>query len=116
MNIKLILNILSSINGGLITSAALFNPLVGQDRALIIIAGLGICQIVVGSINSNLSTQGATLREVAAMPGVDRITVNAQANSTLAQEAISKDQPKIGAATPDVRQALQTIVATANAG
>lgn len=109
MNIKLILNILSSINGGLITSAALFNPLVGQSNALLIISGLGICQVIVSAINSNLSTQANTVAEVAAMPGVERIAVNAQANSTLAQAAVNPDQPKVGAVSPDVRATLQNI-------
>lgn len=109
MNIKLILNILSSINGGLITGAALFNPLIGQDMSLKAISVLGICQIIVSAINSNLSTQANTVAEVAAMPGVERISVNAQASSTLAQAAVDPLQPKVGAVTPDVRAALQTI-------
>ena len=110
MNIKLILNILSSINGGLITGAALFNPLVGQANALLVISVLGICQIIVSAINSNLSTQANTVAGVAALPGVERIAVNAQASQALAEAAVDPSQPKIGAVTPDVRAALQAIV------
>lgn len=112
MNWKLLLNILSSVNGGLITGAALFNPLVGQSNSLIIVSVLGICQIVVSSINSNLSTQANTVKEVAAMPGVERISVNAQANPTLAQVATDPTQPKVGATAPEVRNVLQEIAKT----
>jgi hypothetical protein len=109
MNYKLILNILSSVNGGLITGAALFNPLVGQDISLKVISVLGICQIIVSAINSNLSTQANTVRDVASMPGVERVTVNAQANSTLAQVATDPQQPKVGAVTPEVRAVLRDL-------
>lgn len=111
MNYKLLLNILSSINGGLITGAALFNPLVGQSISLKIISVLGICQIVVSAINSNLSTQGNTVKEVLAMPGVEGVTVNAKANQTLAQIALDPALPKI-----DVTPADKAVVSrTANA-
>lgn len=108
MNWKLFLNIMSSINGSLITGAALFNPLVGQERALQIISILGICQIVVSGINSNLSTQANTIKEVAAMPGVERISVNRDANQTLAQVATDPTQAKVGAVTPDLRNVLES--------
>ncbi len=107
MNWKLFLSILSSVNGGLITGAALFNPLVGQSMALKIISGLGICQIIVSGISSNLSTQGNLVKDVAAMPGVSRISVNADASPALAQAATDSTQPKIGAVDPATRQVLQ---------
>ena len=111
MNIKLILNILSSINGGLITGAALFNPLVGQSNSLMIISVLGICQIIVSAINSNLSTQANTVAGVAAITGDDgkpavRINVNANATPDLAAMAVDPKQPNVGAITPAVRDVL----------
>jgi hypothetical protein len=112
MNIKLILNILSSINGGLITGAALFNPLVGQSNSLMIISVLGICQIIVSAINSNLSTQANTVASVASIQGSDgkpavRISVNANATQDLAAMAVDPKQPNVGASTPGVRDVLQ---------
>lgn len=114
MNWKLILSILSSVNGGLITGAALFNPLVGQDVSLKIISVLGLCQIVVSAINSNLSTQGNTVKSVAAMPGVQQITVNSQANPTLAQIAVSNDADS--AKVEPSPSAAAIVAATAKAG
>jgi hypothetical protein len=107
VNLKLLLNILSSVNGGLITGAALFNPLVGQDMALKIISVLGLCQIIVSAINSNLSTQANTIKEVRAMPGVDKVLVNENANQVLAQIATDPTEPKVGASTPAVREVLK---------
>jgi len=114
MNIKLILNILSSINGGLITGAALFNPLVGQSNSLMIISVLGICQIVVSAVNSNLSTQFNTIAGVAAIQGNDgrpavRVNVNANAAPDLAAMAVDPKLPNVGAASPDVRSTLQAV-------
>jgi hypothetical protein len=109
MNIKLILNILSSVNGGLITSAALFNPLVGQSNALLIISGLGICQVIVSAVNSNLSTQANTVMEVANIKGMEPLRVNAEAGPSLAALAVDPSQPKIGGASPAIQATLQNI-------
>ncbi len=111
MNWKLFLNILSSINGGLISGAALFNPLIGQDLALKVISGLGIAQIIVSSINSQLSTQDNSIKSVASIVGTDgkpalRLNVNANAPSNVAAIAVDPAQPNVGAATPEARQAL----------
>lgn len=111
MNWKLFLNILSSVNGGLISGAALFNPLIGQDLALKVISGLGIAQIIVSSINSQLSTQINNIKDVAAITGSDgkpaiRVGVNANAGPALATIAVDPAQPNVGAVTPEARQTL----------
>jgi hypothetical protein len=98
MNPKLVLNILSTINGGLITGAALFTPLIGQDLTTKVIAGLGIAQIIVAGISSNLSTQTNLVKDVAAMPGVDKITVNNAATPALASLAVDSTQAKVAPA------------------
>jgi hypothetical protein len=115
MNYKLILNILTTINGGLVTGAALFNPLIGQDMALKVISALGICQIIVSGINSNLTTQTNIIKDVASITGDDgkpalRINVNANAPQNVAAVAIDPAQPNVGASSPEVRS---TLVATA---
>lgn len=106
MNWKVILGTVSSINGGLITGAALMQTLFGQDLTIKIVAVLGIAQIIVGAVGGQLSTQANLVKDVAAMPGVEKISVNANANSTLAAAATDADQPKVGPATPDVRATL----------
>lgn len=106
MNWKVMLNTMSSINGGLITGAALLQTLIGQDLTIKVVAGLGIAQIIIGAIGGQLSTQANLVKDVAAMPGVDKVVVNANANQALAQAATDADQPKVGAASPDVRATL----------
>lgn len=65
---------------------------------------LGVFVTVIGG-------QGSQVRNVLAMPGVERIAVNEQANSTLASIAVDQTQNKI-APTP---QAQAAVAKTANA-
>src|SRR5271154_2600422 len=95
--------IFSSVNSGLITGAALLQTIFGQDLTLKIVAVLGILNIIVGSIGAALSGHASLVRDVAAMPGVQRIAVNDQASPALAQVATDMAQPKVGPTTPDVR-------------
>lgn len=111
MNWKLLLNILTSVNGGLITGAALFNPLMGETLALKVISCLGIFQIIVSAVNSNLSTQANVVKDVANIQGDDgkpaiRMLINANAPVALATAAVDPAQPNIGASTPAARQTL----------
>ncbi len=80
--------------------------LLGQDATIKIVALLGIVNIILSSIGTALSGQANLVREVAAMPGVDRISVNAQAAPALAQVAIDPEQKKVGATTPSARATL----------
>lgn len=98
--------IISGAISGLITGAALLQTLVGQDIALKIVAVLGIANIILSSVGATLSGQANLVRDVAAMPGVEKVTVNASANQVLAQVATDPVQPKVGAATPADRQII----------
>jgi hypothetical protein len=100
------LQIIGGSIAGLITSAALLNPLFGQDLALKIVAGLGIINIVINSIGAAISGQASLIKDVAAMPGVERVSVNANASATLAQAATDPTLKNVGATTPEVRQSL----------
>lgn len=64
---------------------------------------LGVFVTVVGG-------QGSQLRNVQAMPGVERISVNDQANQILAAEAMNPDNKKI-AALPAAQSAVAKIAA-----
>lgn len=80
---------------GLITGAALLNPLFGETLALKIVAGLGVLNIILSSVGTTLSGQASQIRDVLAMPGVQKIEVNEKANTTLAQIAVDPTQNKI---------------------
>jgi hypothetical protein len=101
--------IISGVISGLITGAALFQTLFGQDTTIKIVAVLGIANIVLSSVGTVLSgpdSPATQLKNVAALPGVAQIRVDASATNGVAAAAIDPAQPKIGATTPDVLAAL----------
>ncbi len=104
-------DIISGVNAGLITGAALLQTLFGQDITLKIVAVLGILGIIINSVSGAVNGQANLVKQVAAMPGVEKITVNATANTTLASVATDAAQPKVGATDPGTRQVLQETIA-----
>lgn len=89
------LQIIGGSVSGLITGAALLNPIFGQELSLQIVAVLGIFNIILSSISTSLSGQAQLVKDVAAMPGVEKITINEQANPTLAAVAVDPTADKI---------------------
>jgi hypothetical protein len=100
--------IISGTVSGLITGAALFQQLFGQDVALHIVAGLGLTNIIISSVGTALSGQAQLVRDVAAMPGVEKITVNAQATPTLAAVAVDQTVDKVSPTRQDMDVVTQT--------
>ncbi len=101
--------IISGIISGLITGAALLNPIFGEKTSLLIVSILGIANIVLSSVGTALSGQGALVKDVLAMPGVEKINVGPEANQTLAQIAVD---PKVDKISP-TRDAQAAVNATA---
>lgn len=102
------LQIIGGSIGGLITAAALFNPIFGEALALKIVAGLGMLNIIINSISTALSGQAALVKDVAAMPGVEKITINAEANPTLAAVAVDPNVDKVAPIRQDMDVVTQT--------
>ncbi len=94
------LGILLVINGALIGSAANLTDLFGAGVSHTVVSIASIGNSVVGGIITFLSGQGSMVKQVAAMPGIQTITVNSEANKTLAQIAVSgaPDAQKVEAA------------------
>lgn len=101
--------IVNGVVSGFITGAALFNPLLGEKTALVVVSCLGLFNIVLSSVGATLSSQTNLVKDVLAMPGVDKINVNAMANQTLAQIAVD---PSIDKISP-TRDAQASVTATA---
>lgn len=101
--------IVQGVIGGLITGAALMQTLFGQDLTIKIVAGLGIANIIISSIGTALSSQGSDIKSVLAMPGVEKLTVNSQANQTLASIAVD---PMVNKIAP-TQAAESAVIATA---
>ncbi len=93
---------------GLITGAALLQTLFGQTLTIQIVAGLGVAGIVLNSIGTGLSGQGSQIKDVLAMPGVQHIEVNAQANQTLAAIAVDPTVDKISASPATLSRVTAT--------
>jgi len=100
--------IISGVVSGLITGAALLTTLFGQDLTIKLVAGLGILNIIISSIGTTLSSQGSLVKDVLAMPGIQKVEVNAQANPTLAAIAVDPTVNKI-APTQAAQVQVETI-------
>lgn len=94
--------------GVLTASSAQLTDLFGPMNTKIIVSGAGLLNSVFAGILAVLTGQGAQIRDVQAMPGVDKIVVNAQANPTLATMAIDPAQMKVQAAPGDSDAITQT--------
>lgn len=110
MNLNLtplqIIGIILVINGALIGSTAQLTDLMGASLAHTIVSIASLGNSILGGVVTMFSSQGQQVKNVAGMLGVERITVNAQANQTLAQVATDVAQPKIAATNPNVRDVL----------
>lgn len=92
-------NIVSGSIASLITAGALFTSLFGETTTLKIIAVLGLVNIVLSSVGAALSgpdNQQTQIRNVLAMPGVEKLEVNDKASQTLASMAVNPVIDKIG--------------------
>ena len=97
--------------GVLGASTAQLNDLFGPAITKDIVSASSILTSLLAGINALLGGQGSQIAAVAAMPGVDKIVVNKDANATLATLAASPDNNKVEA----VPQDQQAVEATAKA-
>lgn len=85
--IAIIIAVLSVLSGATAQLTDLFGAIIAKD----LVSGAGLVTAVLSSVLAVITSQGSQVKSVLAMPGVDSIKVNAQANSTLAQIAVSTD-------------------------
>jgi len=78
---------LGALSGSTAQMTDLFGAVVAKDIA----SGASFLSGLISAILIPLNGQTAQIKSVAAMPGVEKITVNAQANQALAAVAISDD-------------------------
>jgi len=96
------------INGALIGSTAQLTDIMGPHIAHIIVSVASLANSVLGGVVTMFSGQATQVKNVLAMPGVQHIDINAQANSTLAAIAIDPNVDKI-APTPASQQQVTAI-------
>lgn len=103
-----IIGIVLVINGALIGSTAQLTDVFGAHAAKLIVSLASIGNSIFGGIVTLISGQGSQIKNVLAMPGVEKITVNDQANTTLATIAVDPTQPKIAATAADMQTVAET--------
>lgn len=105
LNGKQILGIVGAIISVLMVSSAQLTDLLGATQAKYIVTIAGLLNLMFQSISVALSTQTAQVKDVLAMPGIEKLTVNSQASPALATIAVD---PTVNKISPT--QAAQTAV------
>ena len=100
-----------AVLGVISTSGVQLTDILGSGLAKTAVSIAGLGNSLLAAIVAVLSGQGSLVKQVAAMPGVDRVSINSAANQTLALAATDIAQPKIGATTPEVREVLKQTAA-----
>jgi hypothetical protein len=94
------------------SATAQLTTLFGANGAAYAASACAIVSGLAGVFLMATTGQSSVVQQVAAMPGVTRISVNEQASPALAAVATDPAQAKVGPVTADVRP---TLVATAKA-
>lgn len=99
----------SSFLGG---STAQLTTLLGANGATYAASACAIVSGLAGVFLMATSGQASMVQQVAALPGVSRVSINENASSPVAAVAIDPAQQKVGPASPDVRASLVTKAAS----
>lgn len=99
----IIILLLTVLTGG----SAQLTELIGPYGTKVVISFSTLATGFLAGVQIILGGQGQQVRDVAAMPGVERITVNTSANQTLAQVATDSAQLKVGAVDAGTRTVLR---------
>lgn len=101
----IIVSVLSAVAG----STAQLTDMFGAGTAHTIVTVATFSTTLITAIMTPLVGNASMVKTVAALPGVTRVTVNTQALPAVAAVAVDANQPKVGAADPNDRAALQAI-------
>lgn len=89
--------IIGIIIGAIIASSSLWTQLFGNTTAQVIVSVTGFVSTIASGVGYILTGQGQMVKDVAAMPGIQSITVDSGANQNVAQVAVDEAQPKVNA-------------------
>lgn len=90
----------------LMVSTAQLTDLFGASTAKNIVSVAGLGNMILSSVLAVVSGQANLIKDVAAMPGVSRLSIDENANATLAKAATDPTLKNVGATTPEARQSL----------
>ncbi len=103
-----ILAITLAVLGVLAGSATQLTDLFGANVAKTAVTASSLVQTILAGILAALTGQSSQVRDVLAMPGVEKITVNAAANQTLSAIAVDPKVDKISPAQGDITAVTET--------
>lgn len=92
--LAIVVAVLSAMATATTQMVDIFGPTIAKS----IMGAASLLSTVLSSILAIISSQTGQIKEVEAMPGVDKITVNGNANTTLASLAVDPNRSKIEAA------------------
>lgn len=95
LNTRQVLAIIGVILGVLMASTAQLTDLLGPTVAKSVVGIAGMIASGLNGVLAVLSGQANTVKEVAAMPGVEEIKVNKDANQILSAVAMDEKQDKV---------------------
>jgi hypothetical protein len=110
LNGKQIIQIVGVIISVAMVSSAQLTDLMGPQIAKTIVTIAGLTNMILQGVTVALQTQTNQIKDVASMPGVEKISVNAAANSALATLAVDSSQEKV-IPTPSAEAAVQKTAA-----
>jgi len=102
--LAIVLAILGAVAGG----GSQLTDILGPALTKTIVALAGLLSTVISSTMVVITGQANAVKFVQSMPGVQQITVNSQANQTLASLAVDPNQTKV-VATPEAAGAVANI-------
>lgn len=109
LNAKQIISIIGAVLSVLMISTSQLTELLGAGMAKNIVSFSGLINMILSSVMAAITSQSSTVKDVLAMPGVEKININSQANQTLAAIAVN---PAIDKISPTVA-AQSAVEATA---
>ena len=97
MNSKQVLSMIVVILGVMVASTSQLNDLFGPQVTKHVVSASALLMSILSGVSGILSGQASLVQDVQSMPGVEKITVNAQANTTLASMAVDPTNQKVEA-------------------
>lgn len=108
LNLRQMMAILIAILSVLAVSTTNLSDLFGPTAAKIIVSASNMLNAMLAGILGVITGQAAMVKDVAAMPGVEPIKVNAKANSVLAAIAMDPNVDKVAALSTDAAAVAAT--------
>lgn len=93
-------------------STAQLTDMFGPTITKLIISAAGFSNSVLSAVLAVITGQGGMVRDVAAMPGIENISVNGKASPTLASIAVDPKQDKVA----PLPEAIDKVTKTATEG